>query len=73
MLEHVGQGLLDDPVRGQVEAWRQGPRYAADLQFDGQPGRDYPVDERLELRQAWLRAQVLASFGAVQGRHLTGA
>ena len=55
VLDHIGQCLLDDAERRQVQAGRQARRHVAHVQFNGQPGCGHPVDERLELRQAGLR------------------
>ncbi len=64
MLEHVGQRLLDDPVRGEVDPGRQRPRLPFDGQLHRQAGEGDPVDELVEAAHAGLRGQVVLAGAA---------
>ena len=74
MLERVGQALLDDPVRGQVERAGEGGDIAVDLQVDGQAGAADRFDERVEVVEPRLGGElgvlVLAPHRAEQAAHL---
>jgi hypothetical protein len=52
VLERVGQGILDDPVGGQVDGRRQRPRRALDPERDRQPSLADPAEELLQVGQA---------------------
>jgi hypothetical protein len=65
VLERVGQRLLHDPVGGQVDAGGQRPRFALDRQLDRQAGLAGGQHQRIEVGQAGLRGQRLATAAAV--------
>ena len=55
MLHRVGQGLLDQPEHGQLQAGGQVPGAAAALVPDRQAGRADPAEEIVEVGQAGQR------------------
>jgi hypothetical protein len=55
VLERVGQRLLDDPVRREVDAGGHGPSLAEHAHLDRQPGRARAFDQGVELGQRRLR------------------
>ena len=74
MLERVGERLLHDAVRGEVDARRQLARRARDTKLDGETGRANVPNERVELCKGRLRRHrdllVLGAEHAEQPPHL---
>ena len=58
MLVDVGQRLLDDPERGEIEARRQGPRFALDVERHGRSRRAGALDQRRQLREPGLGSEL---------------
>ena len=55
VLERVGQALLHEPERGQVNAGRERPRLALDVEVDLEAGVARACDERAETLERRLR------------------
>ena len=74
VLERVGERLLHDAVRGQVDTGTEVARLTVDGQLDGKAGRSRLRDELLELRHPGLRgeSELLAALAqqADQSPHL---
>jgi hypothetical protein len=74
VLERIGQRLLDDPERGQVERRRQRSRRALDPERDRESRLANPADELLEVGQSRLRPErgraVVRAEHAEQRPHL---
>ena len=74
VLERVGQALLDDPVRGEVDPARERERLAVDVQLDGQPGAADLVQQRVEAVEPGLRHELglvpVAAHRGQQAAHL---
>ena len=63
VLERVGERLLDDPVRRQVEARGKVGRLALDGQLDGQAGGAHGLGKVIEACEAGLRREQVAVVG----------
>ena len=71
VLHHVGERLLDDPVRRDVDRGRQQDRLAGDRGRHLEPGGPDRGDELLEPGQARLRGASLL-VRRVRGRQIGG-
>src|SRR4029453_9748360 len=60
VLDHVGQGLLDDAKRRQVNALRQWAGIALDRELDRQAGRARALEQAVELPEPRLRSALCA-------------
>ena len=58
MPDRVGERLLHDAVRGEVDACRKVGRDAVDRQLDAQPGVASMGDERIQITQRRLRGEL---------------
>ncbi len=74
VLERVGQPLLDDAVRGEVDRARERERLALDVEPDGQAGSADLVRERLEPVEPGLRRELdlvpVLAHGLEEAAHL---
>ena len=61
MLQRVREGLLHDPVRGQVDTWRKRSELTLDRDRHRQPGVAHPFHEVVKLLQAgmWLEVVII--------------
>ena len=70
----VGQALLDDPIRREVDSARKRERLTVDVQLDGQPGAADLVQQRVEAVQPGLRHELhfltVASHRRQEASHL---
>ena len=57
VLEGVGDRLLHDAVRGEVEGGRQRPLFACDLECRLETGVIRRFEQRVDPIEAWLRRQ----------------
>ena len=57
VLDHVGERLLDDPVRGEVERLRKRDPLALHGKLDGQPARPRLLDQPVQVVDPGLRRQ----------------
>ena len=76
MFEGVGQRLLHDPVRGQVEPGGQRPGLTLDTDLDGQPGLADLLGQLGQVADARLRCQrrrVVLTQDAEQSTQLASA
>jgi len=71
VLEHIGERLLHDAVRGQLDARREGALCSLDAHLHADTCVPHLVDERVELHEARLRCQrrVAGSFVFEDAHH----
>ena len=74
VLQRVGQALLDDPIRREVDPARKRERLTVDVQLDGQPGAADLVEQRVEAVKPGLRHKLrfltVASHRGQKASHL---
>src|SRR6185436_332074 len=58
VLEGVGEALLHDPVRREVETGRERDRFTVASYLHGQAGRPYVGHERVEVVEPGVRQQL---------------
>ena len=58
VLERVGETLLHNPIRGEVDPWRERETLPGEVQLDGQPGAADLLDQRVEAVKAGLRREL---------------
>jgi hypothetical protein len=63
VFERVRQGLLHDPVGGEVDAGRQRSRLALDRELDRQPHSANLLDQLSQLGEAGLRCECRLGVG----------
>ena len=74
VLERVGQALLDDSIRGEVDRPRQREGLAVDVEPDRQAGAPDLFHQRIETVEAGLRRELglftVVAHGPEQTAHL---